>query len=157
LAPNDWKGFLQEHLITHDADTVMAGLKRAGWKLTYTSVPTETFLQDQADAGVADLSYSIGLQVRENGAVRAVVWNGPAFRAGLKPGAKITKVNGTKFTSAVLLSAISESEQSPIHLSVQSGDMVREVTIPYADTLRYPKLERIPGTRDLLTPLLAPR
>lgn len=157
LAANDWKSFLQAHLVTHDTDAVMAGLKRAGWKLTYTSVPTETFLQDQAESGVADLSYSIGLQARENGTVRAVVWNGPAFQAGLKPGSKITSVNGHPFSSATLLSAIAESEQSPIHLSVQSGDGVRDVTVPYTGTLRYPRLERIPGTSDLLTPLLAPR
>jgi predicted metalloprotease with PDZ domain len=157
LVASDWKSFLQEHLATHDMQAVMAGLKRAGWKLAYTSVPTETFQQDQAEAGVVDLSYSIGLQARENGTVRAVVWNGPAFRAGMKPGSKITKVNGHAFTTAVLLSAISASAQEPIHLSVQSGNIFRDVTIPYAGTLRYPKLERIPGTSDLLTPLLSSR
>ncbi len=52
LAPADWRTFLNKHLFTHSSSDATAGLARAGWQLTYTTVPTETFLQDEADAGV---------------------------------------------------------------------------------------------------------
>lgn len=157
LAPTDWPAFLNQHLQTHETSTVMAGLERSGWKLTYTPIPTEAFLQSEADAGVSDLSYSIGTQIRNNGIIRAVLWDGPAFQAGLAPGAKITKVNGQPFTSATLLDAIKQSSQQPIHLSVQSNGEARELTLPYAGPLRYPRLERLTGTSDRLTPLLTSR
>ncbi len=157
FATNDWKGFLTERLFTHDTSVVMAGLERAGWRLSYVSRPTASFLQYQADAGVTDLSYSIGLQVRENGSVRAVSWDGPGFRAGLRPGSRITSVGGQPFTSELLLTAVSSSASSPVRLSVQSSGVTREVVIPYAGPLRYPTLERIPGTPDWLSSLLNPR
>ena len=119
--------------------------------------PTETFLQSQADAGITDLSYSIGLQVRENGAVRAVAWGGPGYRAGLRPGDKILSVNSEPFTSLMLLAAVSSSATSPVRISVQANGVIREFILPYAGPLRYPILERISGAPDWLTPLLSPR
>lgn len=157
LAVSNWKSFLNEHLVTHDTGAAIAGLRRAGWKLAYSSKPTETFLQAEAEAGVTDLSRSIGLQAGESGTIRSVVWDGPAFRAGLKPGTEITKINGQAFTSALLVSAVERSAQSPIRLLVRSGGSSREVTIPYSGPLMYPTIERIPGTKDLLTPLLTAR
>ena len=157
IVASDWKSFLTERLFTHDTDVVMSGLERAGWRLSYVSTPTETFLQDQADAGVTDLSYSIGVQVRENGSVRAVAWDGPGFKAGLRPGVKIISVAGQPFAPAALLAAVSSSASLPIRVSVQSSGATREVVIPYAGSLRYPILERISGAPDWLTPLLKPR
>ncbi len=157
IVANDWKQFLTESLRTHDTGVVMAGLERAGWKLSYVSRPTETFLQDEADVGVTDLTYSIGLQVRDNGSVRAVAWEGPGFQAGLRPGNKIVSVDGKPFTPAVLLTAVSSSTSSPIRVSVQSSGVTREVVLPYAGSLRYPVLERVPGTPDWLTPLFKSR
>lgn len=157
LASADWKSFLNQHLLTHDTADVMAGLARAGWQLTYNSTPTETFLQDEADAGVINLDTSLGAQLRSNGTVRSVVWNSPAFRAGLSPGIRIVAVNGQFFSRAVVLDATNSSGSVPLRLTLQDSDTHRVVTIPYAGPLRYPHLERIPGTPDRLTPLLAAR
>lgn len=84
-------------------------------------------------------------------------WDGPGFRAGLRPGLKVMSVNGQPITSAVLLAAISSSASSPIRVSVQSSGMTRDVIIQYAGSLRYPVLERISGAPDWLSPLLKPR
>ncbi|HEY9138000.1 MAG TPA: hypothetical protein VIM67_06980 [Terriglobus sp.] len=157
LASANWAAFLTQHVQTHDTNAVMAGLERSGWRLSYRPVPTEAFLQAEADAGISDLSYSIGMQIRANGVIRAVLWDGPAFQAGLAPGAKLTKVNGQPFTTEFLLNAINASAHHLIHLSVQSNGETRELTLPYAGPLRYPRLERIPETRDRLTPLLTAR
>lgn len=134
LAPDDWKEFLNRHLLTHNTADAMAGLARAGWRLTYASIPTETFRQEEEEAGVTDVSTSVGLQVRDDGTIRSVVWNGPAFQAGIAPGAKVSKVNGQPFTAAGLLAAIQASAQVPIRLSVQVGANERQLTIPYFRT-----------------------
>jgi len=157
LAPADWKTFLNQHLFTHAASDAIVGLARAGWQLTYTSVPTETFLQDEADAGVINLDDSIGAQFRPNGSVRSVMWNSPAFRAGLAPDIRVVAVNGQPLSSAVLLSAIADSASTPLRLTLQDGETHRDAIVFYAGPLRYPHLERIPNTPDRLTSLLAPR
>lgn len=157
LSPADWASVLNQHLFTHAASDAIAGLARAGWQLTYTSTPTETFVQDEAEAGVINLDFSIGAQLRPNGSVRSVTWNGPAFRAGLSPGIQVVAVNGQPFSSAVLLSAVADSTSTPLRLMLQDGDTHRDITVPYAGPLRYPHLQRIPNTPDRLTPLLAPR
>ena len=157
LAPADWKTFLNQHLFTHAASDAIVGLARAGWQLTYTSVPTETFIQDEADAGVINLDDSIGAQFRPNGSVRSVMWNSPAFRAGLAPDISVVAVNGQPLSSAVLLSAIADSASTPLRLTLQDGETHRDAIVFYAGPLRYPHLERIPNTPDRLTSLLAPR
>jgi predicted metalloprotease with PDZ domain len=157
LAPADWKSFLNQHLFTHSTSDAIAGLGRAGWQLTYTSTPTETFLQDEADAGVINLDDSIGAQLRPNGSVRSVMWNGPAFRAGLAPDIHVVAVNGQSFSSTVLLSAITDSASTPLRLTLQDGETHRDIIVPYGGPLRYPHLERVPNTPDRLTSLLAPR
>ncbi len=155
VAHEDWAGFLRHHLDSHDDATAIAGLARAGWRLVYKPEPTESFRQAEDAAGVTDLSYSIGLQVRANGSIRAVTWNGPAFQAGLAPGVRIGTVNGANFSTAALKSAVASSLS--LSLEVENRGIKRTVTIPYKGGLLYPRLERIEDAPDRLTPLLAPR
>jgi len=75
--------------------------------------------------------------------LRAVSWEGPAFAAGLAPGAQILAVNG--------------AAGDALRLDVEVQGRKRSVTLDYRGTLRYPWLEPVPGARDLLTALLAPR
>lgn len=157
LAPSNWQSFLNQHLLTHAKTDAMAGLARAGWQLVYTPVPSETFLQNEADSGLTDLDSSIGIQLREDGTVRSVVWNGPAFQVGLRPGVKVIKVNGEPFTAAVLLAAITHSTERPISITLRVDGAESDVNIAYVGPLRYPSLQRIPGTPDRLTQLLKSR
>jgi predicted metalloprotease with PDZ domain len=154
LAPANWRGFLNQHLLTHDSADAIAGLGRAGWRLTYNSTATDTFVQDEAEAGVTNLDTSLGMQLSSNGTVRSVVWNGPAFHSGLSPGQRVVSINGLPFSPVALLAATTNSGSIPLHWTVQNDDVRREGTIPYAGPLRYPHLERLPGTSDRLTPLL---
>jgi predicted metalloprotease with PDZ domain len=84
VTPYDWAGFLRARLDSQKAD-VLDGLVRDGWQLTFTDTATETFRQDELDAGASNLGYSIGLAVTESGEVRTVAWHGPAFDG---PGAR---------------------------------------------------------------------
>jgi predicted metalloprotease with PDZ domain len=157
VAPNDWASFLEQHLRSHHADDALAGLARAGWKLTYNDTPSETFHQDEQEAGVVNLDDSIGLQVDTDGGVHSVQWNGPAFRAGLAPGSRIIEVKGQPFSTHALLAAVQLSASNPLSMQVDINGSKRDVTIDYHGGLRYPHLERIAGTPDRLSALLNPR
>lgn len=157
VAPNDWSAFLTRHLRTHDTSEALAGLARAGWKLVYTDVPTETFRQDEADAGASNLDDSLGLWIDAKGEVRSVQWNGPVFRAGLSPGARVVKVNDEPFSTPVLLAAVATSASRPLRIEFEYGGREKAASIPYPGGLRYPHLERIAGTHDWLSPLLQAR
>jgi predicted metalloprotease with PDZ domain len=157
VAPDDWAAFLNRHLHSHSADDAIAGLARAGWKLVYTDTPTETFRQDEEEAGTINLDYSIGLQITADGAIQSVQWDSPAFRAGLSPGSQMLAVNGQPFSTRALLAAIQSAASKPLNVRVDINGNKRVVNIDYRGGLRYPHLERIAGTPDRLSALLDAR
>lgn len=157
LAPQDWQAFLDRHLESHRDEDAMAGLARAGWRLVYRAAPSAGWRQEEAVWDVRDLSYSIGLQVRSSGALRAVAWDGPAFKAGLAPGTKIVTVNGAPFTPERIEDAVAHAADVPVVLEVVTKGPKRSVTLAYGGTLRYPFIEPVDGAPDRLTPLLAAR
>lgn len=157
VAPDNWAAFLQLHLRSQNADDAIAGLARAGWKLVYTDTPTETFRQDEEDASVIDLDYSIGVQIRADGRVQSVRWDSPAFRAGLSPGSQVLQVNQQPFSTRALIAAVESAASKPISLLADINGNRRGVNINYQGGLRYPHLERIAGTPDRLSALLEAR
>lgn len=157
IAPADWRGALTRRLETHDDAEAIDGLAAAGWRLVYDETATEAFRQEEAADGARNFAYSAGLTVKANGDVREVSWDGPAFRAGLAPGARLTKVNGDVFSADGFARAIVDATTTPPVLEFASGGRRRTATLAYRGTLRYPHLVRIPGTTDYLTPLLMAR
>lgn len=157
VAPYGWAGYLRARLERHDDAGLLDGLTRAGHRLVYTDTPTDSFLQSEIDGGVTDLQASIGLAVTDDGTVKAVAWNGPAFRAGLSIGARIETVNGERYTPAVLKAAVRDAATKPLRLTARTDGETIEVGIDYHGTLRYPRLERIPGAPDRLDALLRGR
>ena len=107
-----------------------------------------------------DYSASIGLTLDgENSAIYSVVWDSPAFRAGLVKGGKIIAVNGLAYGDGNDLESaikLAHTDKAPIELLVQDDLHFRTITIPYHDGLRYPHLERIAGAPALLDNLLTP-
>lgn len=157
VAPDDWATFLNQHLHSHSADEAIAGLARAGWKLVYTDTPTETFLQDEEEAGAINLDYSIGLQINADGRVQSVRWDSPAFRAGLSPGSQVLEVNGQPFSTRALIAAVKSTASTQLSIRVGINGNKRIANIDYQGGLRYPHLERIAGRPDWLSALLAAR
>jgi len=153
LAPLDWSSLLAMHLGTHDADHLLDGLTEGGYRLIYTRTPSAVFTQEAY--GDLDLSYSLGLSVGADGHVSSVIWNGPAYRAGVVPHARIEAVRGQPFSPAVLAGATDRSAEVPVTLGLRVDGVARMVTVPYRGTLRYPHLERIPRTEDRLGAFLA--
>ena len=157
VAAYDWPAFLHRHLDTHATPDALAGLARAGWKLTYSNLPSTTFRQDEREAEISNLDDSIGLQIDEGGRVASVRWNEPAFRAGLSPGARVLRINGQPFSTQAILSAVNASATRPLTIDFKAGIQKKTASIVYSGGLRYPHLERIQGTPDRLSALLRTR
>jgi predicted metalloprotease with PDZ domain len=108
--------------------------------------------------GGVDVWYSIGLRVTGEGQIADVLWNGPADKAGIAPGEKIIAINGQVFSPDVLKQAIKDSKTAtePIHLILQADTYIEHADIDYHGGERYPSLQRVEGTPDLLDDITAP-
>jgi len=163
VQPYDWAAFLRERLDAHEGGPLLQSLARSGWRLAWTDKPSEFFKAIEARNRSSSFSYSLGFDVssdaRDASRITDVLWGSPAFEAGLAPSSTLIAVNGRAYKPEQMRDAIAEAKTSsrPIELLVRSGDLYRTVTIAYRGGLRYPTLERIEGTPDRLSALLAPK
>jgi predicted metalloprotease with PDZ domain len=158
VQPHDWARFLRERLDSHASAAPLDGLARGGWKLAFTDTPSDNFKTEEADGKFVDFSYSLGLQVGEGGRLSNVLWEGPAFKAGVPPAATLVAVNMRAYSAEVLKDAVAAGTRSgaSVELLLREGDRFRSVRIDHRGGLRYPKLERAAGD-DRLGAILAPR
>jgi len=161
VLPYDWHTFLRSRLDTTGPGAPLDGLARSGWKLAWAEAPSEfSRSADDPEARSDDYNYSIGITVRRDGHIDNVMWEGPAFKAGLSRAAQILAVNGVAYKAERLSSAITANKdgKTPLTLIVKDGDAFRSVQIDYQGGLRYPRLERVEGTPERLDAgVLAPR
>ena len=156
VQPYDWAAFLRTKLDGHGPGAPLDGLARAGWKLVYTDTPTDYLKAVDDRNKVLDLTYSLGFTVAQDGAIRNVVWDGIGFRAGLAANTTVMAVNDRVYKPELLKAAIRDAKDGqPIRLLVKKGNVLRTIALDYRDGLRYPRLERIPGTKDRLEEIFA--
>ena len=153
----DWSAFLRQRLDEHAAP--LDGFAASGWKLVYTDKPSAYQKTAETEIKVADHSASIGLTVStKDNKIADVKWNGPAFKAGISPGGTILAVQGREFTPDRLKDAIAAGASgAPIELLIRDAEIYRTYRVDYREGLKYPHLERIAGTSDHLSAILAPR
>lgn len=158
VQPYDWTTFLRSRLDGHGPGAPLDGFERGGYKLVYTDTPSEIFADWEANTPVTDLTYSLGTQVAAEGLISRVLWESPAFKAGLTVGNQIIAVDGIAFDAVDLKHAIQSAQQSDeaIELIIKDGEHYRTVAIEYFDGLRYPHLERVGNGRASLDEILAP-
>jgi len=159
VAPYDWAKFLNERINQVAPKPPLDGLARGGWKLVYTDTPTDYFKSAEMRRHSTDLTYSIGLVLGKDADITQVQWGSPAFKAGLTVGAKLLAVNGIAYDADRLKQAITEGKKGggTLGLLVKAGDHFKTVEVDYHGGLRYPRLERIEGTPDLLSAIYAPK
>ena len=158
LEPFGWAAFLRDRLDGHGP--WIHGFEAHGWKLVYTDKPSTAAKAMEAARHGADLTYSLGLSVAPTGALVDVLWDGPAFKAGLAPGMSLVAVNGHAFSAEALRAAVTAAAQDPqatIALLVKDFDEFKTVQIVYHGGLQYPHLVRDPSRPDTLTDLLKAR
>jgi len=144
VLPYDWRGFLNARVNRVNPHAPLGGITNGGWKLVYTDKPkTEIRIADHARKSV-DLSYSLGVLLKEDGTVMDVNPNYPAFKAGIAPGMKIISVNGRGWSTDVLHDTIasSKSNTARIDLVVENGSFQETYKVDYHGGERYPHLER---------------
>ena len=158
VCPHDWKGLLTARLEATDPHSPQAGVRASGWKLVYTEVPNEAIKDREERSKSTDWTYSLGLQVKEDGDIRDVVPGTPAYKAGIGPGMKLLAVNGRAWKKEWVDAALREAKagKGPIELLVESSDYYQTYRVDYHDGPRYPHLERDPSQPDLLGLNLAP-
>ena len=88
-----------------------------------------------------------------------MIWDSPAFKAGLDVGDTIVAVNGKAYDGDVLKDAIvaAKTDKNPIKLTVKHDDDFRDVAIDYHDGPRYPHLVKVGTGETGLDKLLAPK
>jgi predicted metalloprotease with PDZ domain len=134
------------------------GIARGGYRLSWTDQPSPQQLATEQRRGTIDLRFSLGMTLDKEGTVTAVVWDGPAWRAGIVAGAKVQLVNGTAYSAEVLKTAIvATSDGGKLDLQVARGATTQELSVAWSGGPRYPHLERVPGGAALLDDILAPR
>lgn len=159
VQPFDWSTFLRARLTGRDSGAPLDGLARGGYRLVFTDTAGEYFRALETRSRSTDLSFSLGMIIGRDGTLSEVIWDSPAFRAGLTEGTQLVAVNGQSFSADDLKEVIrlAQGGSAPIELLVKNKDQYRTVRIDYHLGLRYPKLERIPNTPALLDAILAPR
>jgi predicted metalloprotease with PDZ domain len=159
VMPYDWRSFLNERINAINPHAPIAGITNGGWKLVYTDKPnTEIRIADHTRKSV-DLSYSLGLLLKDDGSVMDVNPNLAAFKAGVAPGMKILSVNGRTWSADVLHDAIVSAKNStaPIELVVENGSFNETYKVNYHDGERYPHLERDQTKPDVLGEVIKSR
>jgi predicted metalloprotease with PDZ domain len=142
VQPYDWTAFLRSRL-DHTGDKApLDGLTRGGYELIYTETPSAYMSAWEAAREQHDLTFSLGLRLKTDGSVLEVLWDSPAFAAGVSIGDKLIAVNGKAYSFDGLRHAIivAKDGNSAIDLILQDGDQFRTLAIVYHDGLRYPQL-----------------
>jgi predicted metalloprotease with PDZ domain len=159
VAPYDWHAFFEQyvyHVAVHPPSDELA---RAGWRIVYTERPNDFVSSQRAEDRAVVGWYAYGANVTDEGVVKDVREGSAAWRAGLAPDMHVLAVNGQQFTPDVLEYAIERAQHSsaPIALITTQTGWYQTLSLDYHDGIRFPHLERIPGTTDMLATIAAPQ
>jgi predicted metalloprotease with PDZ domain len=159
VEPYDWAGFLHKRLESHGPGAPLDGVTRGGYRLVYTQTPSEYTKSSEGRRKTTDFAYSLGLTVGKDGALAEVLWDGPAFKAGLTSGGQIIAVDGFAYEAEKLKDAVKEAKtgKDPIELLIKDGVRYKTIRIDYHEGLKYPHLERVEGTPARLDEILTPK
>jgi predicted metalloprotease with PDZ domain len=158
IQPYDWSSYLRTRLDGHGP--LIGGVEEHGWKLVYDDKPSDLVKAVEARRHSADLTYSIGLSIGKGGAIGDVLWDSPAFKAGISPGMSVVAVNNHEYDADALKDAITaaaKDKNQPVELLVKNFDEYKTVRIDYHDGLKYPHLVRDSSKPDTLGKLLKAR
>jgi predicted metalloprotease with PDZ domain len=151
VAPYDWAKFLNDRLSSTSPNPPLGGIENGGWKFQFTDEAPKA--RTRRGGGLD--TYTIGLQLSEDGTVSDSLYGGPAFNAGITPGMKVVGVNGRLYTHDLLEDAVKASKDNsqPITLLVVNDDYYRTCSIDYHGGERYPHLVRDESKPDYLDEL----
>lgn len=159
VQPNNWTAFFRRRVDTVRPRAAVQGLENAGWRVTYDDHRSDYWGAEEEHNKATDLTLSLGLLVKSEGAVDDVEIGGPAQKGGIAPGVKITSVNGRRFSSSALREAVQKSAGNGdlIEIVAKDGEYSSTYWIDYHGGEKYPHLDRQIGKNDLLRAIGQPR
>lgn len=158
VAPYDWAHLLNDRVTATSSHAPLGGIERGGWKLVYNDRPNVFLQAAEKLAKFADMSYSLGFTVADDGKLLDVIVESPAYQAGLGPDMKLVAVNGRRWTPEVLHAAVKAAQgtNQPIELLVENGQFFKTYSVAYHKGEKNPHLERVSGQPDTLGEMLKP-
>jgi predicted metalloprotease with PDZ domain len=158
VAPRDWRQFFQARVYETTPRAPLGGLEGAGWRLVYSNTVPEMLRVTQSGLKFTDLRFSLGLTIKEDGAVQDVIPGSPADKAGVGAAMKMVAVNGRRYSADILRTAVqvARTNATPIELLVENEDYFKSCKVDYHGGEKYPWLERDTTKPDLLTEILKP-
>jgi predicted metalloprotease with PDZ domain len=157
VLPYDWHSFFETRIYKVNPKPPVEGLESAGWRLVYNDTPNKEYFWADVEPIAISAADSIGIMVKKDNSIFDVVPDSPGYKAGLAPDMTIIAVDGRVYSPDVLNEAIAHPRNGKIRLVVRNFDSVDTREISYSGGIKYPHLERIPGTHDYLTEILQPR
>jgi predicted metalloprotease with PDZ domain len=156
VAPYDWRGFWTERLTNHGPGAPLTGIERSGWKLVYDETPSELVKAFWEERNTVNAEYSIGLSLDRDGKIVDTVEGMPAAKAGIGPGMRVVAVNGHRFSTDNLNSAlkIGKNSAAPLELLVENTDYYTTYKLDYHGGERYPHLVRDESKADVLSEII---
>ncbi len=168
VQPYDWAEFFQTRVYQVEPQVPENGITRGGYRLVYNDNEPDWMKHMDQSRGTG-FSTSIGFTVSGEGGpngdgngargmITNVVWDSPAFKAGVTPEMELEAVNDHAFSVANLREAIlfAEKNAAPIKLLLKRENEFLTVNVDYHGGLRYPHLERVESVPDRLDAILAP-
>ncbi|HTV14705.1 MAG TPA: hypothetical protein VME68_08315 [Acidobacteriaceae bacterium] len=160
VQPYDWASFLKTRVYDLHPEVPEGGFTQGGYKLVYNDTPPAWEKHGGGPMRRFGMSFttSLGFIVSNEGNLFGVVWDSPAFKAGLTPGDQIVAIGNDVFTPSKLHDAVIAAEKSadPLTLLVKEGTQIKTISLDYHGGLRNPHLERVDGTPDRLDDILKP-
>jgi len=167
VQPWNWANFLHGWVNGTDERQVplLSGIEASGWKLAYTDKPSayQNALENVGNGelegkGINAMS-TLGVFLHDDGKVADVLWDGPAFKAGLAPGMKLVSIDERPFSAAALREEVTSAQKSkkPLQLRMEHDGVSELHAVQYDGGLKYPVLVRVPGKADYLQRILAPK
>jgi predicted metalloprotease with PDZ domain len=158
VQPYDWATFLHDRLdvvAPHPPDPFTGG----GYTLVYTDTQNALDKRVAGKRKTLDMRYSLGIVAGVDGTIRDVVPGSVAFLAGVGPGEKIVAIDDRALTGdqAQIDDALKAAKQTgSLRFLLDAGNVYRTVTLAYTGGPRFPHLERVPGTADVLGAIAKP-
>ncbi len=158
VQPYDWATFFHTLLLSTSPQAPLGGINGGGWKLVYNGTPSDMWRAAEEWKEHIDLSYSIGLIVKEDGVIEDVAMQGASAHAGIAPSMKLIAVNGREFNPTTLREAVQQTTTSttPLELLLKTGEYYKTFKVDYHGGEQFPHLERDGARPDLITLISAP-
>lgn len=158
VQPYDWHAFFQRYVYSIAPEPPHGDFARAGFRLVWNDKPNEFIEAGSAMRHYDDESYGIGLMITDKGVIANVREGSAAWNAQLGPQMTVLAVDGQHYSPDVLHYAIRQAQhaKAPISFVIEQNGWVSTYRVNYHGGLRYPHLERIPGTQDMLAKIMAP-